>query len=322
MSPTQCFSASSLTARAGARPAQRSAAGRRAAAPTRRGASLVVRADLDPDNASFLVCGGGGVALEITRQLKDMGSWVWQLQRTDVRRRGGGRGKQIEGMMAIVAKGDAMDAAGVDKVMAGIDGLDAVVSTIGGTSANPSADSLGNINLMEAAVRAGVKKFVLVTSIGTGDSKDATPPNVYEVLRPLLLEKEKAEQRLKARGRKRIGLELGDKMDFVIVRPGGLKTEPATGKARARFCFRRSSSGVLTEDTSVCGSITRADVATLTMKAREESLLRKNRKIERKHLKKKKKVFALLKDAANGKVLSAVDREQLFGEPQFEEFKL
>lgn len=41
---------------------------------------------LDPDNASILVCGGGGVALEVTRKLKDMGSWVWMLQRSDNRR--------------------------------------------------------------------------------------------------------------------------------------------------------------------------------------------------------------------------------------------
>ena len=31
--------------------------------------------------------GGGGVALHVTRRLKNMGSWVWQLQRTDVRRK-------------------------------------------------------------------------------------------------------------------------------------------------------------------------------------------------------------------------------------------
>ncbi len=54
----------------------------------------------------------------------------------------------------------------------------------------------GNINLIEAALRAGVKKFVLVTSIGTGDSKDACSPETYAVLKPVLVEKEKAEQRL------------------------------------------------------------------------------------------------------------------------------
>lgn len=33
-------------------------------------------------------------------------------------------------------------------------------------------------------------------------------------------------------------------------------------------------------------------------------------------------IQALLSDKANGKELSAVDRGQLFGSPQFEEFKL
>lgn len=41
-----------------------------------------------------------------------MGSWVWQLQRTDIRR------KEIEGMMAIVAKGDALNKDDVEKVFA------------------------------------------------------------------------------------------------------------------------------------------------------------------------------------------------------------
>ena len=65
---------------------------------------------------------------------------------------------------------------------------------------------------------------------------------VYEVLKPVLLEKEKAEAHL---------VSNKDKIEFVIVRPGGLKSEPATGR------------GVLTTDTSICGSITRGDVADL-----------------------------------------------------------
>lgn len=45
------------------------------------------RSELDngPDNANILVCGGGGVGMECTKLLKDMGSWVWMLQRTEVR---------------------------------------------------------------------------------------------------------------------------------------------------------------------------------------------------------------------------------------------
>lgn len=55
----------------------------------------------------------------------------------------------------------------------------------------------GNINLIEAAAKKGVKKFILLTSIGVGDSKDAPPAQVYDVLKPVLIEKGKAEERLK-----------------------------------------------------------------------------------------------------------------------------
>jgi len=196
--------------------------------------------DLDPDNASILVCGGGGVALHVTRQLKNMGSWVWQLQRTDDRR------AEIEKMMAIVAKGDAMSKADVQKVFDSIEEVDAVISTIGGTVANPIADSEGNINLIEAAVKKGVKKFILVTSVGCGETRDAPGEKVYNALKPILLEKEKAEKVLQ---------EHGDKMAYVIIRPGGL-TDDVPSKA-----------GVLTEDFSACGAISRQDVASLVVKA-------------------------------------------------------
>ena len=46
----------------------------------------MVKAEMSPDNASILVCGGGGIALDVTRKLKDMGAWVWMLQRSDSRR--------------------------------------------------------------------------------------------------------------------------------------------------------------------------------------------------------------------------------------------
>ena len=44
-------------------------------------------------------------------------------------------------------------------------------------------------------------------------------------------------------------------MQWTIIRPGGLKSEPATG------------SGILTEDRSICGAINREDVAALVVKA-------------------------------------------------------
>ena len=75
------------------------------------------------------------------------------------------------------------------------------------------------------------------------------------------------------------------KLAYTIIRPGGLKSESATGR------------GVLTEDVSVCGAIHRADVADLVAQA-------------------------LFSEKANNKVLSAVDDKQLFGEPDFKTFSL
>ena len=49
--------------------------------------------------------------------------------------------KEIEGMMAIVVKGDALNPEQVQKAFDEIEEVDAVVSTIGGTPADPAADS-------------------------------------------------------------------------------------------------------------------------------------------------------------------------------------
>ncbi len=171
------------------------------------------------------------------------------------------RRAEIEGMMAIVVKGDALDEASVKAAFDQIEEVDAVVTTVGGTPADARADSeacalahsrrehavqlrvyakqeyataarpvpspahpvacinssreegtctahkptcvfakeQGNINLIKAAVAKGVKRFVLVTSIGTGDSKDAPPKQVYDVLEKVLVQKAKAEEYLMVR---------------------------------------------------------------------------------------------------------------------------
>jgi len=228
-------------------------------------------ADLDPDNTNILVCGGGGVAMETVKILKDMGSWVWMLQRHDERK------AQLEKWFAVWAKGDAMDVESLEKVFSGIDqgSVDCVVSTLGGTIQDHAVDSQGNLNVIEMAKKYGVKKFVLVTSIGCGDSRPFIPEEAAKTLGPVLDEKNKAEARL---------LELAGDMDVVIIRPGGLKSDDATGN------------GVLIEDKEAIGAITRKDTAKLVVKA----LFSKN---------------------TAGKTLAAVDRDTLPAEKEFAVFE-
>jgi nucleoside-diphosphate-sugar epimerase len=126
----------------------------------------------------------------------------------------------------------------------GDEAIAAVISTIGGLPKDGErADYLGNKNLIDAAVKARVQKFILVSSIGSGESVVAIPPQALETLRPVLLEKEQAEKHL---------IESG--LTYTVIRPGGLKSEPPTGN------------GVLTEDYKVAGTIHRADVAQLVCK--------------------------------------------------------
>ncbi|MFQ4141183.1 SDR family oxidoreductase [Chlorogloeopsis sp. ULAP02] len=217
----------------------------------------------------FLAGASRGVGREIAKCLSEQQTHVKALLRTEATR------GELEAMGTKVVLGDAMNVDDVERAISEDEPFYAVVSTIGGLAKdNNRADYIGNKNLIDVAVKAGVKKFILVTSIGTGNSVVALSPQILEALQPVLIDKEKAEQHLIASG-----------LTYTIIRPGGLQSENSTGN------------GVLTEDIKVAGMINRADVAQLVCRC-------------------------LNSDAANNKVLSAVDRNMLFGQPVFEEFHL
>jgi uncharacterized protein YbjT (DUF2867 family) len=217
----------------------------------------------------FLAGASRGVGREIAQCLREQQLKVKALLRTDATR------NELEAMGIKVVLGDAMNADDVESAMQGDEPIDAVISTIGGLAKdNNRADYLGNKNLIDAAVKAGVQKFILVSSIGAGNSVVALSAQILEALQPVLIDKEKAEQHL---------IESG--LTYTIIRPGGLQSEPAT------------RNGVLTEDPRIAGMINRADVAQLVCQC-------------------------LNSDRANNKVLSAVDANMLFGQPEFEKFSL
>ncbi|NJK50752.1 SDR family oxidoreductase [Candidatus Gracilibacteria bacterium] len=222
------------------------------------------------NKTNVLVIGSSrGIGLEIVSYLIEKKSRVKALLRSTESR------SQLEAMGIEIAMGDALDSTAVEAAMQGSEPLDAVISTIGGLPKDGQrADYLGNKNLIDAAVKAKVKKFILISSIGSGESVVALPPKALEALKPVLIEKEKAEQYLIASG-----------LTYIIIRPGGLKSEPATGN------------GILSESYRVSGMIHRADVAQLTCKC-------------------------LWSEKANCKILSAIDRNMMYGQEEVEELQL
>jgi uncharacterized protein YbjT (DUF2867 family) len=212
----------------------------------------------------FLAGASRGVGREIARLLKQQGFEVIALVRTDA------IAAELQAMGIETTIGDALNP---DSIQMGK--VDAVISTIGGLPQDEiRPDYEGNQNLIDIAVKQGVQKFILVTSIGAGESVVAMPPQALEALKSVLAEKEKAEQHLIQSG-----------LTYTIIRPGGLKSEPATGN------------GVLTEDPKISGTIHRADVAQLVCQC-------------------------LKRARANQKILSAVDRKMMYGNGSFEEFTL
>lgn len=216
----------------------------------------------------FLAGASRGVGREVAQCLVQQSLSVTALLRNETTR------PELEAMGIQVVLGDALNAEAMVEAMAN-SSPQAVISTIGGLPKDGQrADYLGNKNLIDAAVHTGVQKFILVSSIGSGNSVVALPPQALETLRSVLLEKEQAENHLMASG-----------LTYVIIRPGGLKSEPATGN------------GVLTPDPTIAGTIHRADVAQLVCQC-------------------------LLSDQANNRVLSAVDRTMTYNQADFEILQL
>mmetsp|Transcript_11406 Transcript_11406/g.16736 ORF Transcript_11406/g.16736 Transcript_11406/m.16736 type:complete len:280 (-) Transcript_11406:221-1060(-) len=190
----------------------------------------------------FVAGGSRGVGRAIVEKLIADGSEVVALVRSD---EVAAELNEMDMVTAVI--GDAFDYKTVEGAM---DGCKAAITTLGGSTSDDGdkrVDYVGNNNVIEAAGILGVTRVVLVTSIGCGSSKEAAPPSVFEVLKDVLAAKERAENVL---------IKYYTNMNWTIIRPGGLKSEPATGTA------------ILTEDVKTAiGSVHREDVADLVVKA-------------------------------------------------------
>jgi uncharacterized protein YbjT (DUF2867 family) len=146
-----------------------------------------------------------------------------------------GRGDQAVGLIrnpahvADVQKAGAeaficdLEAASAGEVAVVLSGADAVVFAAGagpgsGIPRKDSVDRAASALMADAAERAGVRRFVQISSMGAGQPPR---PGSDEVWAAYITAKTAAEDDLRARD-----------LDWTILRPGGLTDTPATGRIR------------------------------------------------------------------------------------------
>lgn len=149
-----------------------------------------------------------------------------------------------------VTQGSVTDKASVDAVFEG-KGVTGVVVALGGKTKDVGPTMLedGTANIISAMKANGVTRISVVTTIGAGDSMEQAPWAfrllMMTVMSSIMADKNKQES---------LFLEgPGADLDFCVVRPGGLKSDPPTG--------------IVNIAETEAGAITRADVAAFCLDA-------------------------------------------------------
>jgi putative NADH-flavin reductase len=144
--------------------------------------------------------------------------------------------------------GDALESATIERSLAGVD---AVIETLGATFGpqtvlkGTTLFSKATRVLVDAMTKTGVKRLIVVTGLGAGDSR-GHGGLIYDVLVfPVLLKRAYDDKDVQEQIIKRSGLE------WTIVRPGLLTSGPATGQYRV----------LIDPQSWSAGTISRADVA-------------------------------------------------------------
>lgn len=179
----------------------------------------------------------GGVGRQIVEQALAMGNTVTALARDTAK-------LPVQGAGLAVVAGNVLDPSAVAATLAG---ADAVFVSLGNTPGNPDMIvSQGTAVIVAAMQAAGIRRLVVISSLGVGDSKDQVPfffkALMSTVLRGAFQDKEAQEKLVRA-----------SNLDWTIIRPGGLTDGPATGHYRAGL------------DGSIGGQVARADVAAFAL---------------------------------------------------------
>lgn len=185
----------------------------------------------------ILVFGGtSGTGLETVKLLREYDYTVTVFVRPTSNR------ANLEPLGVSFVVGDALNSADVERAFAS-GNFTTVISSLGGRRGEPRPDNVGNRNITNAAISAGVKRAIQVNAIGAGVRSRAKPADDAGFMRKVMYEKTLGEDHLIASG-----------LDYTIIRPGELTDGPPTGN------------GVMVEE-YVEGAINRSDVALLILKA-------------------------------------------------------
>ncbi|AEB62656.1 putative epimerase [Bacillus amyloliquefaciens XH7] len=152
---------------------------------------------------------------------------------------------------------EALQAAGTEAVLADLEGsaediakaaegCDAIVFTAGSGGSTGHDKTLlidldGAAKAVEAAKKAGIKRFIMVSALQAHNRA-----NWNEALKPYYVAKHYADKILEASG-----------LTYTIIRPGGLLNDPGTGNIKAAADLER-------------GSISRDDVANTVIASLDE----------------------------------------------------
>jgi nucleoside-diphosphate-sugar epimerase len=183
----------------------------------------------------------GQIARRLGRLLSSRGDTVAGIIRNPDQR----ADLQSDGVEPVVLD---LEQASVAEVAGVVSGADAVVFAAGagpnsGAARKDTVDRDAAVLLADAAAAAGVRPYLLVSSIGVESVADgATPEGVDEVFLAYLRAKLAAEDRVLAR----------EELLPMVVRPGGLTDDPGTGRVRL-------------EHTTDRGQVPRDDVAAVLL---------------------------------------------------------
>src|SRR5215207_766572 len=128
-----------------------------------------------------------------------------------------------------------------------VEGCDAVIFAAGagpgsGAARKETMDYGGAVKLVEAAERHGVRRYLMLSSMGAGD-----PGSGSEAMQPYLFAKSRADERVQE-----------SDLDYTIIRPGSLTEEEGAGMIEAAEVLGRR------------GEIPREDVARTYAEALEK----------------------------------------------------